>query len=98
MQGIRSKAHRRGKTALSSNYWSRQWQERANRRTFLRGAGAAGAGAAGFALVGCGDDDDEAGDSPTTAGGSSPAAGSSATAAPAARKIGGTLRYPMEGT
>ena len=37
------------------NYWERKW----SRRRMLRGAGVAGMGTAGMALVGCGDDDDD---------------------------------------
>jgi peptide/nickel transport system substrate-binding protein len=58
-----------------------------------------GVGAAGFALVGCGDDDDDDDDVEPTATSS---AGGSPTAAPTDAptdegKVGGTLRYPLEG-
>ena len=57
------------------NYWTRR---RISRRTALRGAGLGVAGLAGAALIGCGDDDDEA--APVTA----PAATAAATEAAAA--------------
>ncbi len=46
---------------MAGDYWDRYWNRRANRRRFLGTAGAAGAGAAGLALVGCGDDDSTSG-------------------------------------
>jgi len=52
------------------NYWTR----RVGRRGFLVGAGAVGAGAAGLALVGCGDDNNSK--STNTPGGSTAAPGS----------------------
>lgn len=42
-----------------SSPWRRLSRARLSRRSFLRAAGAVGLGAAGFALAGCGDDDDE---------------------------------------
>jgi ABC-type transport system substrate-binding protein len=42
------------------NYWQRMQASRLRRRTLLQAAGRAGVGAAGLALVGCGDDDDDA--------------------------------------
>ncbi|HET7737920.1 MAG TPA: ABC transporter substrate-binding protein [Tepidiformaceae bacterium] len=74
-----------------SDYWTRQRYLRANRRRFLGGAGVAGIGAAGLALVGCGDDDDDPA-SPTTSTGGSPAA--TTVAQP---KSGGRLRWPIPG-
>ena len=44
------------------NYWQRMRRSRMSRRALLRASGRAGVGAAGLALVGCGDDDD--GDAP----------------------------------
>ncbi len=42
------------------NYWQRMRRSRMSRRALLRASGRAGVGAAGLALVGCGDDDDDA--------------------------------------
>ena len=42
-----------------SNYWTRLRNRRLSRRAVLRSAATAGVGAAGLALVGCGDDDDD---------------------------------------
>ena len=42
------------------NYWQRMRRARMSRRALLRASGRAGVGAAGLALVGCGDDDDDA--------------------------------------
>ena len=44
----------------SSNYWQRMRRERMSRRGLLSAAGRAGVGAAGLALVGCGEGDDDA--------------------------------------
>ena len=43
----------------NQNYWQRMRRSRMSRRTLLRASGRAGVGAAGLALVGCGDDDDD---------------------------------------
>ena len=43
------------------NYWQRMKRTRMSRRAILRASGRAGVGAAGLALVGCGDDDDDDG-------------------------------------
>ncbi|MFN0145158.1 MAG: ABC transporter substrate-binding protein [Dehalococcoidia bacterium] len=76
----------------NENYWLRAQNRRVSRRGLLRGTATAGAGLAGLALVGCGDDDDTAA-SPTAAG---PAGTTTAAASPttpvATRKLGGTLR------
>ena len=76
-----------------TNYWKRRIQ----RRSFLGAASALGAGAAGLALVGCGDDDST---SNTPGGGiatPTQAAGASATATPAdpfaGATRGGALHY-----
>ena len=42
----------------SKNYWQRMRRNRLSRRELLRASARAGVGAAGLALVGCGDDDD----------------------------------------
>lgn len=65
---------------MSSNYWNRYW----NRRRLLSGAGALGLGAAGLALVGCGD---KKGSTPgagagTTTSGASPTSGSTSKLVP----------------
>ena len=41
------------------NYWKRLGRSRMSRRALLHASGRAGVGAAGLALVGCGDDDDD---------------------------------------
>ena len=41
------------------NYWTRLRANRVSRRSLLRASARAGVGAAGLALVGCGDDDDD---------------------------------------
>ena len=41
------------------NYWQRMRRTQMSRRALLRASGRAGVGAAGLALVGCGDDDDD---------------------------------------
>ena len=41
------------------NYWQRMRRSRMSRRALLSASGRAGVGAAGLALVGCGDDDDD---------------------------------------
>ncbi len=41
------------------NYWTSLRRQKLSRRTMLRASGRAGVGAAGLALVGCGDDDDD---------------------------------------
>ena len=41
------------------NYWQRMRSNRMSRRSLLRASARAGVGAAGLALVGCGDDDDQ---------------------------------------
>ena len=41
------------------NYWTRLRTSRISRRRLLKTAAVGGVGAAGIALVGCGDDDDE---------------------------------------
>jgi peptide/nickel transport system substrate-binding protein len=80
-------------------YWDRYWKKRRTRRGFLGGAAAAGMGATGLALAGCGDDN---GGKSTPAGGAATntaASGRSATAGPsvsgdpyANAKKGGTLK------
>src|SRR5690606_6905698 len=64
-----------------SEYWDQFWRRRSSRRTFLGGSAALGAGAAGFALVGCGDDDDDD-DNGGNGGNGEPTSGADATATP----------------
>ncbi len=45
---------------MAQNYWQRMQRQRLSRRTMLGASAKAGVGAAGLALVGCGDDDDDA--------------------------------------
>ena len=86
---------------MASEYWTRFQGMRASRRRFLGAGAAAGAGVAGLALVGCGDDDDATptkttGPAGTTAPGSATAGASATAAAPVGLK-GGTLRIPLSG-
>ena len=79
---------------MASEYWTKLQTMRSSRRRFLGTAGATGAGAAGLALVGCGDDDDsKGGTTPAPAGTTAPGA---TVAAPTVNR-GGTLRIPMSG-
>ncbi len=52
--------HIHGKDDAMSNYWETLRQRKFSRRTMLGASAKAGVGAAGLALVGCGDDDDDA--------------------------------------
>ncbi len=63
--------------ADQDNYWLRR---RISRRGALRGSALAGVAAASYALVGCGDDDDDADEAPPAAG-IQPTAGASPTTA-----------------
>src|SRR5205823_10517014 len=79
-------------------HWTRLTSRRVGRRTILRGTGIAAAGAAGVALVGCGDD--SSGSSATKAPSSAASAGASASAAPstaAQPRKGGQITYPIGG-
>ena len=67
---------------MAAEYWDRYWNERRSRRRFLGGAVATGAGAAGLALVGCGDDDDDDDTEPTAAA-TTPAGTQAAATTPA---------------
>ena len=51
----------------SENYWTRMRRNKLSRRSLLRASARAGVGAAGLALVGCGDDDDDAQQQQSTA-------------------------------
>jgi peptide/nickel transport system substrate-binding protein len=83
---------------MAREYWDRYWAAKRSRRGFLGTAGVVGAGAAGLALVGCGDDDDKssATNTPAAAGSATKPAGSPAASATAADPFanatrGGTL-------
>jgi ABC-type transport system substrate-binding protein len=85
---------------MQSDYWSRFNRLKATRRRFVGGAAGLGVGAAGLALVGCGDDDDDdAPASTATSAGTQGTAASTGTAAPATPAVnrGGTFRAPMVG-
>jgi len=75
-----------------AEYWDRYWRTRSNRRRFLGGVGVASAGAAGLALVGCGDDDSGGNN---LSGLATPTSGANATPTPvdvfANAKRGGTF-------
>lgn len=83
------------------NYWRRAAAKRVGRRSVIGGAGAVGAGLAGLALVGCGDDDDQpkatAASSPAAPASASAAASASASPAAAQPKKGGTFYISMGG-
>lgn len=71
-----------------SNYWIRKMNSsRLSRRLFVGGATVAGVGAAGLALVGCGDDDDSVDPTATSAPGETPQP--TATSAPTGAVAGG---------
>lgn len=82
---------------MRDNYWTRR---RWSRRRLLGSGAALGAGAAGFALVGCGDDDDDGGNGSGIAT-ATPLAGATATPTPtnpfANAKRGGTYVVPIAG-
>jgi len=84
---------------MAGEYWDRYWRDRKSRRGFLGGAAAISAGAAGLALVGCGDDDDD----DDTGGGlatPTPGANASPTASDpfANAKKGGTYKADASGS
>jgi peptide/nickel transport system substrate-binding protein len=86
---------------MPSDYWTRFNGLRASRRRFLGGSAAVGVGAAGLAIVGCGDDDDDDVEETPTSGGATatqPSGGASPTAEPTEEITrGGTFRMPMVG-
>ena len=66
------------------NYWTALRQRRISRRTMLGASAKAGVGAAGLALVGCGDDDDDAAPAAVDTSAIDAAAGDASAAASAA--------------
>ena len=66
------------------NYWTSLRQRKISRRTMLGASAKAGVGAAGLALVGCGDDDDDAAPAAVDSSAIDAAAGDAAAAAEAA--------------
>ena len=66
------------------NYWTALRQRKISRRTMLGASAKAGVGVAGLALVGCGDDDDDAGPAVVDSSAIDAAAGDAAAAAEAA--------------
>ena len=82
------------------NFWTSTMTRRISRRTALRGAGLGVAGLAGAALIGCGDDDEEASAPAAAQATAAPtqAAAAAATQAPevaaALAKVGGHLTIP----
>ena len=66
------------------NYWTALRQRKISRRTMLGASAKAGVGAAGLALVGCGDDDDDAAPAAIDTSAIDAAAGDAAAAAEAA--------------
>ncbi len=74
------------------NYWTRRAaSSRLQRRRFIGGAATLAAGGAGFALVGCGDDDD-AGSTPTQGAGETP--GTTPQPTTAGTPVTGVTDYP----
>ena len=86
-----------------SNYWTRKIRTgRLSRRRFVGTAAAGGVGAAGLALVGCGDDDDDdptaAPTSATGATATTSSADPTATTDASAGRVGGKFRWAWQGT
>src|SRR5262249_36861989 len=68
----------RRKLGMTDNYWTRLGRGALSRRRLVRGSALAGFGAAAWAAVGCGDDDNKS--SPATAAGGSTKAASGSPA------------------
>lgn len=84
---------------MPEGYWKRTSNRRLSRRTMLRGAALGAAGLAGAALIGCGDDDDDA--VATTGGATTGGATATAAAAQATAAAAGTAQVaeiPRGGT
>ena len=80
---------------MATDYWERYWLERRSRRRFLGGAVVTGAGVAGLALAGCGNDDD--GETPAAGTPSGTAAGTQAASATQASNATPTPSDPYAG-
>ena len=82
-----------------NSYWTKVLDHRVSRRAMLRGAGVAGIGLAGAALIGCGDDDDDddGGGGGGGGGGSGGGTTPSASQPDSGVKRGGTLRVSNSG-
>ncbi len=76
------------------NYWNRPGTGRFSRRRALQAGGSLGVGAAGFALVGCGNDDD----APANGNGNgADDTGPQPTPDPGSAQTGGHFRWSMDG-
>ena len=82
---------------MRSSYWERFGKTRSTRRRFMGAGASLSAGAAGLALVGCGNDDDS-GDTPANGNGDAPANGNGNDNGENGDRYGGTIRYPFMGT
>ncbi|MEZ4481330.1 MAG: ABC transporter substrate-binding protein [Dehalococcoidia bacterium] len=83
---------------MPSDYWQRWNTLRASRRRFVGGGLATGAGVAGLALVGCGDDDDDTGGTTATGTAATGTAATSTGTTAAQPKKGGTFRQLLTGS
>src|SRR5690606_24053785 len=92
----RGRIHRQEGHKEMGNSWMNDDRQRFGRRRFLGAGGALAAGAAGFALVGCGGDDDDENPTATPGAGETPADGQTpggeTPADTGSPTYGGTLR------
>jgi len=82
------------------NYWDKWWHRRATRRRILGTGATLGVGAAGLALVGCGDDDSDDEKGGTGGGGqqaTETATTSNGGSSDVSDRYGGTIRFTMTG-
>jgi ABC-type transport system substrate-binding protein len=79
---------------MEQNYWLRMNRRRLGRRRVLAGAMAGATGAAGFALVGCGDDDDESNGTSTSEPTSQGTGGATQTQTGTQTAVSGISDYP----